>query len=156
MLTSPAGVTSNNGIPSDHDRQDRREIDILESALKADQIWQDVPESSGCLSENSLFRKNNLQPAEARLINNTRKGVKPTVAIKQENGVARSAEPHRVQSDMKCPHCLISYPDSLLYSLHKMLHAADHPFRCAQCHRLFPNRYEFYAHVVNHGKDVQS
>jgi hypothetical protein len=59
-------------------------------------------------------------------------------------------------SEQKCPHCLIIYPDNVLYMLHKMLHTKDHPYRCAQCLIHFPNRYEFYAHIVNHGSASSS
>lgn len=55
-------------------------------------------------------------------------------------------------SEHKCPHCLIVYPDNVMYLLHKMLHSKNlnQPYHCAICFNNYPNRYEFYAHVVNH------
>ncbi|XP_055351470.1 zinc finger protein ztf-16-like isoform X2 [Paramacrobiotus metropolitanus] len=50
----------------------------------------------------------------------------------------------------KCPYCLIVYPDNVMYLLHKMLHSRNQPYKCAVCQHLYPNRYEFYAHIVNH------
>lgn len=56
------------------------------------------------------------------------------------------------ESEHKCPHCLIVYPDNVMYLLHKMLHSknSNQPYRCNICFNNYPNRYEFYAHVVNH------
>ncbi|GAV04583.1 hypothetical protein RvY_14847 [Ramazzottius varieornatus] len=72
--------------------------------------------------------------------------------IKQEKeALLRSPVDSADSEAQKCPHCLITYPDNVLYMLHKMLHGKDHPYKCAQCSIPFPNRYEFYAHIVNHG-----
>ncbi|OQV17480.1 hypothetical protein BV898_08414 [Hypsibius exemplaris] len=66
------------------------------------------------------------------------------------------SEPERETSPAKCPHCLILYPDRVLYMLHKTLHTDGHPYRCSRCRLQFPNRYEFYAHIVNHGGSASS
>ncbi|OQV25871.1 hypothetical protein BV898_00020 [Hypsibius exemplaris] len=75
---------------------------------------------------------------------------------KLANEVQSRSPSDKEASEQKCPHCLIVYPDSVLYMLHRMLHSGTQPYRCAQCHVQFPNRYEFYAHIVNHGSPSTS
>ena len=49
---------------------------------------------------------------------------------------------------VKCPHCGISFDDSVLHSIHMGCHSHSDPFICNVCGEQCSNKYGFYTHIM--------
>lgn len=47
-----------------------------------------------------------------------------------------------------CPHCMITFNDEILFSIHIGVHSHNKPFDCNVCGKSYENRYTFYTHLI--------